>query len=457
MKIKPRSKSAAVGRNMTRLAALHMVAHSGSRCRKAQRSAAKPPPASPFGRMPRVSTSEFVRWCEDHGITLHPDVCISNQACGGRGLIALRTLLPGTILFHVPKEAMLSVDKLELAAAVQHLEGSDQLILAIAYETQLGAGSRWCPYLRYLPSCPPAPLFWDKRSNAQLRGTEADETGGIAELRLNFERHIAPVAKIVLPRRFLFREYCRIGSIVRAYGFWDGFGSQLRMIPMADMLNHHCTNPNAALCDDDEPWAMRSTHKVQCGHELFNTYGQMGNAQLLSRYGFTIAGNPLDHIRLPLQQMLIARRASVARQLLTRAEREDWPSLVLDRTSKGQLPAALRVCAVVASVDEADVERIKAEARVSLASARRLVLARTMSAAAINKLMLLVETRKQGYQQSCSMQDLKSQIFKLSNQGSELSIGAMRTLECLRVLVAELDLLASLETSIHKFETSQTS
>ena len=87
----------------------------------------------------------------------------------------------------------------------------------------------------------------------------------------------------------------------------------------------------------------------------------------------------------------------------------------------------------------------------------RLVLARTMDAAAINKLMLLVETRKQGYQQSCSMQDLKSQIFKLSNQGSELSIGAMRTLECLRVLVAELDLLASLETSIHKFETSQTS
>ena len=108
---------------------------------------------------------------------------------------------------------MLSVDKLELAAAVQHLEGSDQLILAIAYETQLGAGSRWCPYLRYLPSCPPAPLFWDKRSNAQLRGTEADETGGMAELRLNFERHIAPVAKMVLPQRFMFREYCRIGSI----------------------------------------------------------------------------------------------------------------------------------------------------------------------------------------------------------------------------------------------------
>ena len=271
------------------------------------------------------------------------------------------------------------------------------------------------------------------------------------------------------------------------------------MIPMADMLNHHCTNPNAALCDDDEPWAMRSTHKVQCGHELFNTYGQMGNAQLLSRYGFTIAGNPLDHIRLPLQQMLIARRASVVRQLLTRAEREDWPSLLLNGTSKGQLPAALRVCAVVASVDEADVERIKVEARVSLASARRylrlytvpwyrrlctqhcrevlvdgagclgclphlmqtdvllldrLVLARTMDAAAINKLMLLVETRKQGYRQSHSIQDLKSQIIELSNQGSQLSIGAMRTLECLRVLVAELDLLASLETSIHEIQTS---
>ena len=84
----------------------------------------------------------------------------------------------------------------------------------------------------------------------------------------------------------------------------------------------------------------------------------------------------------------------------------------------------------------------------------RLVLARTMDAAAINKLMLLVETRKQGYRQSHSIQDLKSQIIELSNQGSQLSIGAMRTLECLRVLVAELDLLASLETSIHEIQTS---
>ncbi|KAL6518321.1 hypothetical protein OROMI_034022 [Orobanche minor] len=39
---------------------------------------------------------------------------------------------------------------------------------------------------------------------------------------------------------------------------------------------------------------------VQAGSEVFNTYGYLGNAALLHRYGFTEAGNPFDILNLDL-------------------------------------------------------------------------------------------------------------------------------------------------------------
>lgn len=43
---------------------------------------------------------------------------------------------------------------------------------------------------------------------------------------------------------------------------------------------------------------MRTLDSVCAGSELFNTYGELSNAQLLCRYGFTEAVNPFDSVEL---------------------------------------------------------------------------------------------------------------------------------------------------------------
>ena len=49
----------------------------------------------------------------------------------------------------------------------------------------------------------------------------------------------------------------------------------------------------------DEGWMELVLMKpAAAGEELFNTYGPLGNCQLLNYYGFTQAGNPEDYVQL---------------------------------------------------------------------------------------------------------------------------------------------------------------
>lgn len=57
------------------------------------------------------------------------------------------------------------------------------------------------------------------------------------------------------------------------------------MVPAADILNH-LANHNANLEYSADYLRMVATQPIPKGHEIFNTYGQMANWQLIHMYGF---------------------------------------------------------------------------------------------------------------------------------------------------------------------------
>lgn len=57
------------------------------------------------------------------------------------------------------------------------------------------------------------------------------------------------------------------------------------MVPAADILNH-IANHNANLEFSADYLRMVATQPILEGHEIFNTYGQMTNWQLIHMYGF---------------------------------------------------------------------------------------------------------------------------------------------------------------------------
>ncbi|KAF8885524.1 hypothetical protein BD779DRAFT_1611954 [Infundibulicybe gibba] len=65
----------------------------------------------------------------------------------------------------------------------------------------------------------------------------------------------------------------------------EGDGTDITMVPMADMLNAQYESENAKLFYTRHSLNMVSTKPIPAGSQVWNTYGDLPNAELLRRYG----------------------------------------------------------------------------------------------------------------------------------------------------------------------------
>lgn len=87
--------------------------------------------------------------------------------------------------------------------------------------------------------------------------------------------------------------YRQLVALVMAYSFQEPLEEEEDekepnaplMVPAADILNH-LANHNANLEYSANHLRMVATQPIPKGHEIFNTYGQMANWQLIHMYGF---------------------------------------------------------------------------------------------------------------------------------------------------------------------------
>lgn len=68
----------------------------------------------------------------------------------------------------------------------------------------------------------------------------------------------------------------------------------LAMVPMADMLNHKTGYNNARLFHEADCLRMKAIKDIREGEQIYNTYGDLCNADLLRKYGFADENNPFD-------------------------------------------------------------------------------------------------------------------------------------------------------------------
>ncbi|XP_052022893.1 N-lysine methyltransferase SETD6 isoform X3 [Apodemus sylvaticus] len=224
-----------------------------------------PLPEGPSGGEPEGdAVAGFLRWCTQVGLELSPKVTVSRQGTvAGYGMVARESVQPGELLFAVPRSALLSPHTCSISGllerergALQSLSGWVPLLLALLHELQAPA-SPWSPYFALWP-----------------------DLG-----RLEHPMFCTTVRSLELYRQLV--------AIVMAYSFQEPLeedddekepNSPL-MVPAADILNH-IANHNANLEYSADYLRMVATQPILEGHEIFNTYGQMANWQLIHMYGF---------------------------------------------------------------------------------------------------------------------------------------------------------------------------
>lgn len=215
------------------------------------------------------------------------------------------------------------------------LPGWSPLILSMMYESQK-EDSFWKPYFDVLPTTFTTPMFWESEDLKGLEGTDIVAKIGKEDAEATFERDIKPLIK---KHTDIFNEnvhtldlYHMCGSLIMAYSFNDELqktkkneadekeqkdGSDgeedeeeeeeeeeeednglISMVPMADMLNHKTGYNNARLFHETDSLQMRAIKDIAEGEQIYNTYGDLCNADLLRKYGFTDDKNEFDIVEL---------------------------------------------------------------------------------------------------------------------------------------------------------------
>ncbi|PRW59526.1 SET DOMAIN GROUP 40 [Chlorella sorokiniana] len=214
--------------------------------------------AAAQARFLHMASPELLEWCERGGVRAHGVIATIVEE-GGRGLVAVDDLEPGTCLLRVPRRLLMSVESARrdpqlVAALQQHGQGlsSEQVLAAhLLHECSKGPTSFWHPYLRSLPRTYTTAMCFTEAEAAALQVPAA-----VAAV------HAAAAAAAA--------QHAGALPLLRALGL----------------------GPN---------WRSRAAWLIgyKAGQQVFLCYGRHTNLDLLRHYGFVLSDNPHDVAALP--------------------------------------------------------------------------------------------------------------------------------------------------------------
>ncbi|ORY72104.1 SET domain-containing protein [Pseudomassariella vexata] len=315
----------------------------------------------------------FLHWFKAWpGATFHPAIQIQDlrDRDAGRGIIATSDIPEDTVLFTIPRDAIISTQSSDLPKKIPSifeesttgLEDADNeadedgdasgapdswvsLILVMIYEYLQGDSSRWKPYFDILPESFDTLMFWSDKELQDLQASAITAKIGKDEADNMFRAKVLPVieqhASIFYPpgsdrlsEDLLMVLAHRMGSTIMAYAFdmendeeepdeenedeWmeDKDGRLLMgMVPMADILNADAQF-NAHVNHEDKSLTVTSLKPIKTGEEVLNYYGPLSNGELLRRYGYVT----FNHARYDVVELSWASVLSVLKEQLNLSE-----------------------------------------------------------------------------------------------------------------------------------------
>lgn len=191
------------------------------------------------------------------------------------------------------------------------------------------SSSKWAPYVAVLPASEPnVVMMWTDEQRRYLAGTEVEQAlrDERAQARMEWDGHIKTiVGKLegVEKGAFTFDKYLAARSVVSSRAFTINPLVGVGLVPIADLFNHRTGGHHVHLTDledkdkvvipeevvrgrEGDCMFVKVVKAVNEGEEVFNTYGELGNAKLLCSYGFAQINNPADHITVSIPALRAA-------------------------------------------------------------------------------------------------------------------------------------------------------
>ncbi|KAK6480112.1 N-lysine methyltransferase setd6-like isoform X2 [Huso huso] len=265
----------------------------------------------------------FLSWCKEVRLELSEKVYVSREGTvADYGMLAREEIEEGEVIFSIPRAALLNQHRTAIHSILEKAEegcawspclspeeeslksqsGWVPLLLALMFE-YTNSESYWSPYLSLWTDFRALdhPMFWPKEERERLlQGTGVPEAveKDLANILKEYNDIVLPFIQshreVLDPQKHTLELYQSLVAFVMAYSFQEPLEEDEEdekepnppmMVPMADILNH-VANHNANLEFRTESLKMVSVRRIKKGEEVFNTYGELANWQLLHMYGF---------------------------------------------------------------------------------------------------------------------------------------------------------------------------
>ncbi|XP_043293779.1 N-lysine methyltransferase SETD6 isoform X2 [Cervus elaphus] len=279
--------------------------------------------------------ASFLSWCQRVGLELSPKVAVSRQGTvAGYGMVARESVQPGELLFAVPRAALLSQHTCSIsgvlergghadrggetpswARGVSNLRVSPRARRA-AEPVGLGAATAGAAPRDAGPGLALEPLLCALARAGPLGAPHVLARGGAPAIAAGHRRTRGRGEGFGQhPQRVLFHCAALYGSPPRSFQPQG---------PISGTLP-----PARGSCDGLQTCLrMVAIQPIPKGHEIFNTYGQMANWQLIHMYGFA---EPYPNVNDTADIQMVTVREAALQGTKVEAERlllyERWDFL----------------------------------------------------------------------------------------------------------------------------------
>lgn len=292
-------------------------------------------------------TNKFLKWLSKENVTISSKLAVKDlrKDYQGRGMVAIGDIEEDEELFCIPREAIINIDNCSLAKEnpksldkLLNLNQWESLIILLLYELKVkGEESRWNDYFKTLPIKDTQNyqfnqlMFWSQEQLEELSPSLIIDRIGKDEAENMFNELFPKVVNdLNIPElsEVTIDEYHKVASLIMSYSFDvekpdanqpedsdeeeedednDADGTTLNdryyksMVPLADILNADTNLHNASLVYTHGVLVMKSIRSIKKGEQIYNTYSDHPNSEILRRYGYVeVNGSKFDFGEIPL-------------------------------------------------------------------------------------------------------------------------------------------------------------
>lgn len=334
----------------------------------------------------QTQTEAFEAWLGAHLVEVSANVEIADLRADGQGraVVATQDIKEDDVLFKIPRSVLLNAESSSLVQ--EHPEVVDKLhalgqwealILVVMYEWKVKAeSSNWLPYLNVLPLKDTEnyqfnqPFFWTESELEKLAPSLVLKRIGHQSAKDMYDRLFPKVAVEELGiselKDISVKDFDYVATIIMSYSFdvenakegedeeeddeeesdeetddsVKASGYFKSMVPLADTLNADTHKHNASLMYTPSSLVMRAIKPIAKGEQVYNTYSDLPNAEILRRYGYVEQqGSAHDFAEVPLDiiRKFFAENTSLSLEtvddvlsVLREIEQEEGEEFILD-------------------------------------------------------------------------------------------------------------------------------